>query len=90
MKSKRLSPEEILAKANNVKDRFSAAKGKADQMISDNLSQTVNELLQMLQRLLTDRAQDDARIKSLEVENLQLKEKLPKAKKLPNTEVPPK
>jgi len=66
MQEKRLSPEEILQKANQLKDRFSATMGKCDQMRSDGISETMGGMVQMIQRLLQDRAMDDARIKSLE------------------------
>ena len=86
MTTKRLTPEAILARANQMKDKFSASKGKADQMISDALSETMVTLLQMIQSLLQDRSMDDARIKSLETQNKTLQEKLPKSKKLPKSE----
>jgi len=90
MQTKRLTPEAILAKANQVKDRFSASKGKADQMISDALSECMTVLLMSLQQLLQERSMDDARIQSLEKQLKDAQDKLPKSKKLPKSETPQK
>jgi len=87
MVEKRLMANEILQKANNLKNNFSANKGRADQIISDSLSDTVQGLMGMIQNLLKERAMDDARIKSLEQQVAELTKKQPK-KKIPEPEKP--
>lgn len=85
MQTKRMSPEQILQQANQLKDKFSATMGKCDQMRSDGISESMVGMIRIVQKLLEDRAADDARIKSLEKQLEEFKKGL-KTKKIPEPE----
>jgi len=85
--TRRLNPNEILQQANSLKDRFSSTKGKADQMISDAVSSSMQGMLNMINNLLRERAEDEAKIVELKK---QVEELTPKGskKKIPEPEKP--
>ncbi len=89
MQTKKLTQEQILARANQAKDRFSASKGKSDQIISDSLSDAMNQMLQIVQQLLQERAQDESKIRTLELQLRDAQSKKP-IKQLPKSETPKK
>ena len=86
MVSRRQSPEQILQKANQLKDAFSTTKGKTDQMLADALSHGMTGMLNMIQNLLAERMQDAEKIKLLEAKILNLTPK--GAPKPMNPEIP--
>jgi hypothetical protein len=46
------NPQKILSQAQQIKDKFAMQKGRADQLVADSMSDTINGMLNIIQELL--------------------------------------
>jgi len=58
-----MSPQQILSQAQKIKEQFAMQKGKADQLVADSASDTINGMLNIIQQLLQRNTQLENELK---------------------------